>query len=68
MKVVFKNLNNNDIIHNIVFLNMTTYANGSKRIRVLFDGKHYVSNVYFDEKGRLCFKHCGKTYDFQIVN
>ena len=65
MKVVFKNLNNNDITHNIVFLNMTTYANGSKRIGVLFDGTHYVANVYSDEKGRLCFKHCGKTYDFE---
>ena len=68
MKVVFKNLNNNDTMHDIVFLNMTTYANGYKRIGVLFDGVHYVANVYFYKKGHSYFKHCGKTYDFKIVN
>lgn len=38
MKVVFENLNNNDAEHEIIFLKLTTYANGLERIAVLFDG------------------------------
>lgn len=67
MKVVFENLNNNDTEHDIIFLNLTTYASGAERITVLFDGVEYVSDVYFDAKGRRSFKRCGKTYDFEIV-
>ena len=67
MKVVFENLNNNDTEHDIIFLNLTTYASGAERIAVLFDGVEYVSDVYFDAKGRRSFKRCGKTYDFEIV-
>ena len=67
MKVVFENLNNNDTEHDIIFLNLTTYASGAERITVLFDGVEYVSGVYFDGKGRRSFKRCGKIYDFEIV-
>lgn len=67
MKVKFENLNNNDTEHEIIFLHITTYASGTERITVLFDGIEYESNVYFDSKGRRSFKRCGKTYDFQIV-
>lgn len=67
MKVVFENLNNNDIVHDIIFLNLTTYASGVERIAVLFDGIEYAAGVYFDEKSRRSFKHCGKTYEFDII-
>lgn len=66
MKVVFKNLNNNDFEHEIIFLNLTKYASGSEKITVLFDGLEYEGNVYFDGNGNRSFKHCGKVYDFQI--
>lgn len=67
MKVVFENLNNNDAEHEIIFLKLTTYANCLERIAVLFDGIEYASRVYFDVKGRRSFKHCGKTYGFEIT-
>lgn len=67
MKIVFENLNNNDTEHEIIFLNLTKYASGAERIAVLFDGIEYTSRVYFDREGRRSFKHCGKTYDFEIA-
>ena len=66
MKVVFENLNNNDVEHKIIFLNLTKYASGVERIAVLLDGIKYSSGVYFDGKGRRSFKHCGKTYGFEV--
>ena len=66
MKVSFKNLNNNDTRHEIIFLNLTSYASGSERITVLFDGMQYKASVYFDGNGNRSFKHSGKVYDFQI--
>lgn len=67
MKVDFQNLNNNDTEHEIIFLSLTEYASGKEDIRVLFDGLEYVTSVVFDKYGRRSFKHCGKIYDFQIV-
>lgn len=66
MKVSFINLNNNDTYHEIIFLNLTSYASGSEKITVLFDGLEYKASVYFDSNGNRSFKHCGKVYDFQI--
>ena len=60
MKVVFENLNNNDTEHDIIFLNLTTYASGAERITVLFDGVEYVSDVYFDAKGAAASSAAGK--------
>ena len=67
MKVVFKNLNNNDYDHEIIFLSLTTYASGAESIAVLFDGIHYTARVDIDEHGHRSFKRCGKIYDFEIV-
>lgn len=67
MKVTFYNLNNNDTAHEIIFLNLTKYASGAEKITVLFDGSEYTAPVYFDGKGQRSFKHCGKTYEFEIV-
>jgi len=67
MKVTFYNFNNNDVDHDIIFLHLTTYASGTEDITVLFDGHEYTSPVYFDNKGRRSFRHCGKVYDFEIA-
>ena len=67
MKVKIENLNNNDTEHEIIFRSLTTYPGGIETITVLFDGFTYSSRVHFDEKGRRSFKHCGKTYNFEIV-
>ncbi len=66
MKAKFYNLNNNDTEHEIIFLNLTMYASGAEKITVMFDGMEYTTNVYFDLSGNRSFKHCGKTYDFEI--
>ena len=67
MNVKFSNLNNNDSEHDIIFLNLTSYASGAEEITVLFDGCGYTSTVYFDKYGNRSFKRCGKSYDFEIV-
>lgn len=67
MKVIFKNLNNNDTTHDIIFLHLTSYASGAEKITVLFDGLEYTTPVLFDSIGRRSFKHCGKIYDFEIA-
>ena len=67
MKVVFENLNNNDYEHDIIFLCLTFYSNGTEVVSVLFDGIHYSARVNIDEKGRRSFKRYGKVYDFEIV-
>ena len=67
MKVEIENLNNNDTEHEIIFGSLTIYTSGAETINVLFDGFTYSSRVHFDEKGRRSFKHCGKTYNFEIV-
>ena len=67
MKVKIENLNNNDTEHEIIFRSLKTYPGGTEIITVLFDGLTYSSRVHFDEKGRRIFKHCGKTYNFEIV-
>lgn len=66
MRVVFTNLNNNDVAHEIIFLNYTFYASGAERITVLFDGSEYIGNVFCDYKGNRSFKHYGKSYNFTI--
>ena len=67
MEVVFENLNNNDVEHEIIFVSLTKYASGAERITVLFDGAEYTSQVYIDRKGRRSFKHCGKIYNFEVT-
>lgn len=67
MKVTFKNLNNNDTEHEIIFLHLTSYASGTEKITVLFDGLEYTAPVLFDYMGRRSFRHCGKVYDFEIA-
>ena len=67
MKVKIENLNNNDTEHEIIFCCLTRFPSGAETITVLFDGFTYSSRVHFDEKGRRSFKHCGKTYNFEIV-
>ena len=67
MKVVFENLNNNDVEHEIIFLSLAKYASGAEKISVLFDGFEYTSGVCFDGKGRRSFKRCGKTYNFKVI-
>jgi hypothetical protein len=68
MKVTFRNLNNNDTDHEIIFLSLTKYASGKEEISVLFDGSEYKTGVYFDYRGNRSFKRCGKVYDFEIVS
>lgn len=65
MRVEFENLNNNDNDHEIIFLNLTRFSSGAEKIIVLFDGKEYTSNVYFDWNGNRSFRRCGKTYGFR---
>ena len=67
MKVVFKNLNNNDYHHSIIFISLTTYSSGAESILVLFDGIHYTARVGTDEHGHKSFKRYGKIYYFEIV-
>ena len=67
MKAVFKNLNNNDYEHDIIFLCLEIYSSGFEIVTVLFDGFYYRGRVNIDEKGHRSFKHCGKVYDFEIV-
>lgn len=66
MKVNFYNLNNNDNEHEIIFLSLTTYANGQETITVLFDGIQYSAPVIIDHRGKRSFKRAGKIYDFTI--
>ena len=66
--MTFYSLNNNDTPHEIIFLSITKYASGAEKISVLFDGVEYKGNVYFDAKGNRSFKHCGKTYNFELPN
>ena len=67
MKVDFQNVNNNDTYHDIIFLNLTSYASGAEEIKVLFDGYEEKHWVLFDYQGGRYFKHAGKTYEFEIV-
>lgn len=67
MKVLFNNLNNNDIDHEIIFLNLTIYASGAEDITVLFDGTEYKTHVFFSDHGNRYFMHCGKSYDFKVI-